>query len=69
MEKSSGNFIADVDGNVFLDCYMQIASMPLGYNFPSLFNVFKDEAKMVINNRSYFWKSEVLLLLFSENAN
>ena len=29
-EKSQGNFIADADGNVMLDAYMQIASMPLG---------------------------------------
>ncbi|KRT80000.1 hypothetical protein AMK59_6646, partial [Oryctes borbonicus] len=46
LEKSIGNYLIDADGNIFLDCYMQIATMPLGYNYPSLFNVFKDERKM-----------------------
>lgn len=35
-EKSIGNYIADVDGNLYLDLYAQIASIALGYNNPAL---------------------------------
>merc|ERR1719510_2878760 len=41
-EKSSGNYFCDVDGNTFLDAFMQIASIPLGYNHPALKAVITD---------------------------
>lgn len=35
-EKSIGNYIVDEDGNELLDLYAQIASIPVGYNNPTL---------------------------------
>ena len=30
LNKSKGNYLTDIDGNTFLDCFMQIATLPLG---------------------------------------
>ncbi|KAK0051107.1 4-aminobutyrate aminotransferase mitochondrial [Biomphalaria pfeifferi] len=45
-EKSEGNFVVDVDGNVLLDMFMQIASLPLGYNPPKLIDAMKDRKNL-----------------------
>jgi len=41
--KCQGNYIADVDGNIMLDTYCQIASIALGYNNPALLSLTKNE--------------------------
>ena len=46
-EKSTGNYIADADGNMLLDVYMQIASLPLGYNHPAFKRVIQDPKNQV----------------------
>ena len=43
LSKSIGNYIADPDGNQYLDVFGNIATVAVGYNHPELLNLHKDE--------------------------
>lgn len=45
-DKSIGNYISDHDGNMYLDVFAQIASIPLGYNNPSLLQAVQSPAML-----------------------
>ncbi|CEG76627.1 Putative 4-aminobutyrate aminotransferase [Rhizopus microsporus] len=50
--KSKGNYIADADGNVLLDVFAQIASIPLGYNHPTFLELSQEpQFQTAIANR------------------
>jgi 4-aminobutyrate aminotransferase-like enzyme len=44
IEKSAGCYLADVDGNLLLDCFGQIGSLPLGYNHPAMMSALDSPA-------------------------
>ncbi|CAK9823196.1 4-aminobutyrate aminotransferase [Anthophora retusa] len=51
-QRSVGNYLADIDGNVFLDMFMQISTLPLGYNHRSILAALSCEGNhRVIANR------------------
>ena len=53
-ENSKGSYIKDLDGNLLLDTYMNIASIALGYNHPEMleFAASKPVTTMLTNRPS-----------------
>jgi len=53
MSKSKGNFIADVDGNQYLDLFMNISSTAMGHNHPDVLDFVKsDKMAEIVANRT-----------------
>ncbi|XP_022297000.2 4-aminobutyrate aminotransferase, mitochondrial-like [Crassostrea virginica] len=42
-DKSCGNYIVDADGNVLLDLFTQLASIPIGYNHPKMIETMRNK--------------------------
>jgi len=53
LQESVGNYIADVDGNKYLDLFTSISCIPLGYNHPEMAKASKsDLMKQVLTVRT-----------------
>ena len=52
LEKSVGNYLADCDGNMFLDTVQHISSRALGYNMPKMLELSQSkEMSLYLANR------------------
>lgn len=53
LQKSLGNYVADTDGNMYLDVFNSIACISLGYNHPEILDAAKsDLMTTIVANRT-----------------
>lgn len=57
----------DVDGNTLLDVYMQISSMPLGYNHPAMLEALADPVNQVSDIKAFRLPARrIFFLIYAE---
>lgn len=61
-DRSIGNYLADADGNMLLDMYTQISSIPIGYNHPELIRLFSTNPSNVVSIKIFYLCIRVFLL-------
>lgn len=54
-DRSLGNYIVDVDGNTYLDCFMQIASIPLGKHNQDIHAVMRRTTYIPMIQRIFYY--------------